>query len=167
MSLEEGWVALLARQLQMKESQPPYQVINASISGETSAGAANRLGELLSRHQPAVVVVELGGNDGLRGYPIKRLRANLLDIATRAETSGARVLLLGMEIPPNYGSRYTLQFRDSFARVADETGSALVPFMLEGIATQSALMQADGIHPRPEAQNLLLENVWPALEPLL
>ena len=130
-------------------------------------GAANRLGDLLSRHQPAVVVVELGGNDGLRGYPIKRLRANLVDIATRAETSGARVLLLGMEIPPNYGSRYTLQFRDSFARVADETGSTLVPFMLEGIATQSALMQADGIHPRPEAQNLLLENVWPSLEPLL
>ena len=165
MSLEEGWVALLARQLQ--GSHPDYQVVNASISGETSAGAASRLAELLSLHQPAVVVVELGGNDGLRGYPIKRLRANLLDIATRAETSGARVLLLGMEIPPNYGSRYTLQFRDSFAQVADETGSALVPFMLEGIATQSALMQADGIHPRPEAQSLLLENVWPSLEPLL
>jgi acyl-CoA thioesterase-1 len=165
MSLEEGWVALLARQLQ--GSHPDYQVVNASISGETSAGAASRLAELLSLHQPAVVVVELGGNDGLRGYPIKRLRANLLDIATRAETSGARVLLLGMEIPPNYGSRYTLQFRDSFAQVADETGSALVPFLLEGIATVSALMQADGIHPRPEAQSLLLENVWPSLEPLL
>jgi acyl-CoA thioesterase-1 len=165
MSLEEGWVALLARQLQ--DSHPDYQVVNASISGETSAGAASRLAELLSLHQPAVVVVELGGNDGLRGYPIKRLRANLQDIATRAENSGARVLLLGMEIPPNYGSRYTLQFRDSFAQVADETGSALVPFLLEGIATVSALMQADGIHPRPEAQSLLLENVWPSLEPLL
>jgi acyl-CoA thioesterase-1 len=165
MSLEEGWVALLARQL--RGSHPDYQVVNASISGETSAGAASRLGQLLSQHQPAVVVVELGGNDGLRGYPIKRLRENLLDIATQAETSGARVLLLGMEIPPNYGSRYTLQFRDSYSRVADQTGSALVPFMLEGIATQPALMQADGIHPKPEAQGLLLENVWPSLEPLL
>lgn len=165
MSLDEGWVALLARQLE--EDYPQLQVVNASISGETSAGAASRLPALLEQHQPAIVVVELGGNDGLRGYPIKRLRANLLEIAVQAETSGARVLLLGMEIPPNYGSRYTQQFRESFVLVASETDSALVPFLLEGIATQAAMMQADGIHPKPEAQRLLLDNVWPTLEPLL
>jgi acyl-CoA thioesterase-1 len=167
MSLEEGWVALLARQLQLKESQPPYQVINASISGETSAGAAARLPTLLQQHRPRVVVVELGGNDGLRGYPIKRLRDNLRSMAELSREAGAAVLLLGMEIPPNYGSRYTAAFRDSYATVAAETNSALTPFMLAGIATEPSLMQADGIHPTPQAQAQLLANVWPALGPLL
>jgi len=165
MSLEEGWVALLARQLE--QSPAPHLVVNASISGETSAGAAARLPALLRQHRPDVVVIELGGNDGLRGYPIKRLRENLRNMVTLSQQAGAAVLILGMEIPPNYGSRYTKQFRDSFATVAAQTDSALTPFMLAGIATDPELMQADGIHPRPQAQQQLLDNVWPALAALL
>ena len=165
MSLEEGWVALLARQL--AQSPTPHAVVNASISGATSAGAAARLPALLQQHRPSVVVIELGGNDGLRGYPIKRLRDNLRSMAVLSQQSGASVLILGMEIPPNYGSRYTRQFRDSFAAVAAQTNSALTPFMLAGIATEPELMQADGIHPKPLAQQQLLTNVWPALAPLL
>ena len=165
MSLAEGWVALLARQLEQLPT--PHAVVNASISGETSAGAAARLPALLQLHRPSVVVIELGGNDGLRGYPIKRLRENLRSMAVLSQQSGASVLILGMEIPPNYGSRYTTQFRDSFASVAAQTNSALTPFMLAGIATEPDLMQADGIHPKPLAQQQLLTNVWPALAPLL
>jgi len=165
MSLEEGWVALLARQLQ--ESHPDYGVVNASISGETSAGAAARLPRLLEHHKPAVVVIELGGNDGLRGYPVKKMRDNLRSMIEQSTAAEARVLLLGMEIPPNYGSRYTAQFRESFALVASETDSQLVDFMLDGIATNPELMQGDGIHPKPAAQPMLLANVWPSLEALL
>ena len=165
MSLEEGWVALLAGRL--AESHPGYQVVNASISGETSAGAASRLPALLEEHTPAVVIIELGGNDGLRGYPIKRLRENLRSMVEQSRAAGAQVLLLAIEIPPNYGSRYTDAFRTSFQLIADETESALSPFMLDGVATDRALMQADGIHPTVEAQSLLLANVWPHLEPLL
>ena len=165
MSLEEGWVALLARQLQT--SHPGYSVVNASISGETSAGAAARLPRLLEHHQPRVVIIELGGNDGLRGYPVKRLRENLHTMIAQSTAANAQVLLLGMEIPPNYGARYASQFRESFAQVAGETESGLVSFMLEGIATDPSLMQADGIHPKPAAQGMLLANVWPQLEPLL
>jgi acyl-CoA thioesterase-1 len=165
MSLEEGWVALLAAQL--AQEQLPYEVVNASISGETSAGAAARLPSLLERHRPRVVVVELGGNDGLRGYPVKRLRENLRSMAELSQQANATVLFLGMQIPPNYGSRYTSAFRDSFALVAEQTNSALAPFMLEGIAGVPTLMQADGIHPTPQAQQQLLTNVWPYLRPLL
>jgi acyl-CoA thioesterase-1 len=165
MSLEEGWVALLARQLE--ESHPDYSVINASISGETSAGAAARLPRLLEHHRPRVVVIELGGNDGLRGYPVKRLRENLRNMVELSAAADARVLLLGMEIPPNYGARYTAQFRESFALVAGETDSDLVHFMLDGIATDPKLMQADGIHPTRAAQVMLLANVWPQLEAML
>ncbi len=165
MSLEEGWVALLAGRL--AESHPGYQVVNASISGETSAGAASRLPALLEEHRPKVVIIELGGNDGLRGYPVSRLRENLATMAEQSQAAGARVLILAMEIPPNYGSRYTKAFRDSFATVAEQTGSTLSPFMLDGVATDEGLMQADGIHPTVSAQPKLLENVWPDLEPLL
>ena len=165
MSLEEGWVALLAGRL--AGSHPEYQVINASISGETSAGAAARLPALLEAHQPSVVIIELGGNDGLRGYPVARLRDNLADMAQQSKAAGAGVLILAMEIPPNYGSRYTKSFRESFTRVATETGSELSPFMLDGVATDEALMQDDGIHPTVQAQSLLLDNVWPHLQPLL
>jgi len=165
MSLEEGWVALLARQLEQAQSE--YQVINASISGETSAGGAARLPRLLEEHKPAVVILELGGNDGLRGYPVKRLRENLEQITRQSQASGAEVLILGMEIPPNYGSRYASAFRASFVKVAESTGARLSPFMLHGVATNAELMQADGIHPTAQAQPLLLESVWPQLEPLL
>jgi acyl-CoA thioesterase-1 len=165
MSLEEGWVALLERRLE--EQHPQYGVVNASISGETSAGAAARLPELLQQYRPEIVVIELGGNDGLRGYPVARLRENLLRMVELAQQSRSRVLLLGMEIPPNYGSRYTEQFRESFALVAQQTNAALVDFALDGIATDPSLMQADGIHPTTDAQSLLLANVWPRLEELL
>lgn len=165
MSLEEGWVALLQQRL--NETHPEHRVINASISGETSGGAATRLPALLQEHQPAIVVLELGGNDGLRGYPIKRLRANLMQMAQRSRASGAELVVLGMEIPPNYGRRYTQQFRESFAMVAQSNDGTLVPFFLDGIATDTSLMQADGIHPKPEAQPMLLANVWPTLKELL
>ncbi|MEE4192644.1 MAG: arylesterase [Halieaceae bacterium] len=165
MSLDEGWVALLAGRL--ADSHPDYQVVNASISGETSAGAAARLPALLEQHQPSVVIIELGGNDGLRGYPVNRLRDNLSAMAQQSQAAGAGVLILAMEIPPNYGTRYTKSFRESFTRVANDTGSQLSPFMLNGVATDPALMQDDGIHPTVEAQQLLLDNVWPHLQPLL
>ncbi len=165
MSLDEGWVALLAGRL--ADSHPNYSVVNASISGETSAGAAARLPGLLEEHQPTVVIIELGGNDGLRGYPVARLRENLADMARQSQAAGAGVLILAMEIPPNYGSRYTKSFRESFTRVAADTDSAMSPFMLDGVATDPSLMQDDGIHPTVEAQSLLLDNVWPQLEPLL
>lgn len=165
MSLDQGWVALLAGRIAQEHSQ--YQVVNASISGETSAGAAARLPRLLEFHQPVVVIVELGGNDGLRGYPVKRLRDNLRSIVDQASASGAGVLMLAMEIPPNYGARYSQAFRASFVKIANETGVALSPFMLDGVATDASLMQADGIHPTAAAQPLLLANVWPHLEPLL
>jgi acyl-CoA thioesterase-1 len=165
MSLQEGWVALLAGRLE--DTHPDTRVVNASISGETSAGAAARLPALLEEHQPGVVIIELGGNDGLRGYPVSRMRDNLTAMAQQSKAAGARVLILAMEIPPNYGSRYASAFRNSFGKVAEETGSALSPFMLDGVATTGELMQPDGIHPTVEAQPLLLDNVWPHLEPLL
>jgi acyl-CoA thioesterase-1 len=165
MSLEEGWVALLAGRLE--QEQLPYSVVNASISGETSAGAAARLPRLLKEHNPAIVVLELGGNDGLRGYPIKRFRENMQLMLTQSSESGASLLLMGMEIPPNYGARYTDLFRKSYTTLATETGATLVPFLLEGVATDPELMQADRIHPRAEAQAQLLNNMWPALFTLL
>jgi len=165
MSPEQGWVKLLERRL--AEEYPGHEVLNASISGETSAGGVSRLPRLLERHRPSLVIIELGGNDGLRGHPIGRLRENLETMIELSRASGAATLLLGMEIPPNYGSRYTRRFRESFQLVAERTGSALLPFMLDGVATERSLMQADGIHPKPEAQTILLDNVWPSLEPLL
>jgi acyl-CoA thioesterase-1 len=165
MSLEEGWVALLARRLELEH--PLYAVVNASISGETSAGAASRLPDLLLQYTPSVVVLELGGNDGLRGYPIKRFRQNMERMLNQSRDSGARLLLLGMEIPPNYGARYTDMFRNSYTTLASNSGAALVPFLLEGVATNAELMQGDRIHPSVQAQPLLLDTVWPFLEQLL
>ncbi|MFV8817440.1 arylesterase [Haliea sp. E17] len=161
MSLEQGWVSLLATEL------PDTEVVNASISGETTGGALRRLPELLERHRPDVVLIELGGNDGLRGYPIKTLRENLGSLATLSQEAGARVLLLPMHIPPNYGRRYSESFHQSYAEVADATDSQLAPFILDGIATQASLMQGDGIHPRPEAQRQMLDNVLPAIREVL
>jgi acyl-CoA thioesterase-1 len=157
MSLEEGWVALLARQLEQ------YRVINASISGETSEGALRRLPQLLQQHAPRWVIIELGGNDGLRGYPIDRFRNNLEAMVSLSRESGASVILLPMEIPPNYGARYTRDFRDSFVQVAQQADVWIAPFILDGIATNPSLMQADGIHPAVEAQPMMLENVLPAI----
>ena len=165
MSLQEGWVALLARRLE--QDHPHYAVVNASISGETSAGAAARLPALLDQHQPSVVVLELGGNDGLRGYPIQRFRENMQRMLNQSRDSGAELLLLGMEIPPNYGARYTDLFRSSYTKLADHSGATLVPFLLQGVATHPELMQADRIHPAIQAQVILLDNVWPYLKTLL
>ena len=165
MSLEQGWVALLEEQL--ADSHPEYSVVNASISGETTAGALRRLPALLAEHKPGVVVIELGGNDGLRGFPIRNFRANLQAMAEMSRAADAEVLLLPMEIPPNYGSRYTASFRESYPLVAKATGSVLGPFILEGVATDPTLMQADGIHPTVEAQAIMLDTIFPALAELL
>jgi acyl-CoA thioesterase-1 len=161
MSLEQGWVSLLARRL--GEEHPGTEVINASISGETTAGALRRLPTLLEQHAPALVVIELGGNDGLRGYPLGNLRRNLTQLVEQSRATGARVVLLPMEIPPNYGARYTSGFRESYSLVAGETGSGLSPFPLAGIATDPAMMQPDGIHPTAAAQPVLLERVLPTI----
>lgn len=160
-----GWVELLSRRLAAR--RPPWQVVNASISGETTAGGRQRIAELLARHRPAIVIVELGGNDALRGLDLTATESNLRDIVRSARRAGARVLVLGMMVPPNYGRRYGERFAAIFERVAREEKAALVPFFLEGVADRLDLFQADRIHPTAAAQPRLLENVWPALEPLL
>ncbi len=165
MDLEQGWVALLNDKLAAEGIA--YRALNASISGETSAGGWARLPPLLERHQPDLVIVELGGNDGLRGYPMTQLRQNLLRMGNAARVQGAQVLFLQMEIPPNLGPRYTTQFRECFEWAAHQTGGHWAPFILAGIATNDRLMQADGIHPTARAQPLILDNVWPSLLPLL
>ena len=161
----QGWVALLEQRL--NEEGFTHKVVNASISGDTSAGGAARLPALLTEHQPELVIVELGGNDGLRGQPPVQLQQNLAAMVQQSQKIGAKVLILGMQLPPNYGVRYTTAFADVFPKVANETGSALVPFMLEGVGGVPGLMQSDGIHPTAEAQPRLLDNVWPTLKPLL
>lgn len=162
---DEGWVALLQRRL--AEAGYPHTVVNASISGETTDGGLRRLPRQLSRHQPAVVILELGANNGLRGQPPARMRRELTEMVDAAQAAGARVLLLGMHIPPNYGPQYTQEFHDSFAQVARATGAALVPFFLEPIALDEDLFLDDRIHPNAAAQPALLDHVWPALAPLL
>jgi len=162
---EQGWVSLLGDSLRRLES--PYQVVNGSISGETTEGGLARLPKALETHDPAVVIIELGGNDGLRGYPTDVVRDNLTKMVELSLAGNREVLLVGMEIPPNYGPRYTRAFHDVYASVAEETGVPLVPFFLEKVALEPGLMQADGIHPTAEAQPLLLETLWDYLEPLL
>ncbi len=163
--VELGWVELLKTRL---ESQGyGYQVINASVSGETTAGGLARLPRALDVHHPKIVIIELGGNDGLRALPIAQMRANLAQMMDLAAVAGAKVVLVGMWMPPNYGPRYTEQFRSVYPDLAREKKSALVPFLLDGIALDAKLVQADDIHPTAEAQPTLLDNVWPALKPLL
>lgn len=165
MSLEQGWVALMDRELD--DIQPGYTIVNASISGETTAGGLRRLPALLTEHQPDIVVIELGGNDGLRGFPITSLRSNLLNMVKQAKAANAKVILVPMEVPPNYGKRYTDGFRESFIKVAKTTDSTLAPFILADVATNPQLMQADGIHPTIEAQALMLKNFLPTLLELI
>lgn len=161
----QGWVALLEKRLQ--DEGFDHQVINASISGDTSAGGLARLPALLAEHQPQVVIIELGGNDGLRGQPPMQLQQNLASMVEKSQQAGAKVLLLGMKLPPNYGVRYTTAFAQVFSDVAQAKQVALVPFFLEGVGGVPGMMQADGIHPNVTAQPVLLENAWPALQPLL
>ena len=162
---DEGWVELLARSL--AEAEYPHVVINGSLSGETTGGGLARLPQALDTHMPAVVVIELGGNDGLRGYPTDLVRNNLKEMVELSLARDAKVLLVGMQIPPNYGPRYTEAFFGMYETVASETGVPLVPFFLEKVALSPGLMQSDGIHPTAAAQPLLLETLWTYLAPLL
>jgi acyl-CoA thioesterase-1 len=164
----QGWVALLAGRIGREKL--PYQVVNASISGDTTSGGRSRLPALLQQHKPAVVVIELGGNDALRGLPLVSTEQNLVAMTRAAKSAGARVLLLGMQVPPNYGRKYTEDFNRLFATAAQAEQVALVPFFLAGVADGAdadAMFQADRIHPKAEAHPRMLDNVWPALRPLL
>ncbi|MDQ7986907.1 arylesterase [Pseudomonas sp. G34] len=165
MDTRQGWVHLLDERMRSEGFE--HQLVNASISGDTSAGGAARLPALLAEHQPELVIVELGGNDGLRGLPPSQLQQNLASMIDASRGAGAKVLLLGMRIPPNYGERYTTAFAKVFDDVAADKNVPLVPFLLEGVGGVDKLMQDDGVHPAVEAQPQLLENVWPTLKPLL
>ncbi len=162
---EEGWVTLLANKL--RNDQWPYRVVNGSISGETTTGGLARLPAMLDSYQPEVVILELGGNDGLRGLPLEILKSNMLIMISLIEEQGAEILLTGIQIPPNYGPRYTEPFYKLYEELAAEKNLALVPFLIEGIPQQPELMQNDGIHPRAEAQYMILDNVWVVLETML
>jgi acyl-CoA thioesterase-1 len=162
--VEQGWVALLRAKL--KQQGYGYEVVNASVSGETTAGGLARLPRALDLHHPAIVILELGGNDGLRALSLAQMRGNLARMIDLAAAAGARVLLLGMRIPPNYGPEYTAQFAAVYTDLAREKRVPLVPFLLQDIALTPALMQADGIHPDAAGQSRLLDNVWPTLAPL-
>ncbi|MDT9642241.1 arylesterase [Pseudomonas protegens] len=161
----QGWVALLEKRL--KDQGFNDRVVNASVSGDTSAGGQARLPALLAEHKPEVVILELGGNDGLRGQPPRQLQQNLASMIDSSQAQGAKVLLLGMQLPPNYGVRYTQAFSQVYSQLASEKKVALVPFFLDGVGGHPELMQADGLHPAAAAQGKLLENVWPTLKPLL
>jgi len=165
MRVEQGWVTLLQERL--TSSGYGYRVVNASASGETTGGALARMPRALDKHHPAVVIIELGGNDGLRGLPVRDVRSNLESLVRLSSRSGARVLLVGMRIPPNYGPAYTQAFHDIYSAVAASERVALVPFFLDGIALDDGLMQEDGMHPNAAAQPRLLDQVWPRLKPLL
>jgi acyl-CoA thioesterase-1 len=160
-----SWVALLEERL--KRERIDYSVANASISGDTSAGGRARIDAALARHRPTVVIVALGANDGLRGLPVAQMNANLAAIIERAQKSGARVLLIGMQMPPNYGPEYTAGVQKAVADLARRYKVALVPFMLEGFAEKREFFLPDRLHPNEQAQPLILEQVWPKLKPLL
>jgi acyl-CoA thioesterase-1 len=162
---KRGWVALLAERLQGE--RPDYSVVNASISGETTAGGVSRLPRALAQYKPAVVILELGANDGLRGLPVAEMKKNLAAMIGLSRKAGAKVLLVGMRIPPNYGPEYTREFDAAFADLARARKLALAPFLLEGMADDLRLYQPDRIHPTEAAQPILLENVWKALRALL
>lgn len=163
-----GWVALLEARL--SQQGIAAQVVNASISGETTSGGRTRLPALLQQQRPTHVVIELGGNDALRGFPVRSTQDNLDAMTKAAQAVGAKVLLVGMQVPPNYGKRYSEDFAAVFARVAQERKAALVPFLLKGVADRADArdwFQADGIHPQAKAHPVMLDNVWSGLKPLL
>lgn len=159
----QGWVALLQNKLNAETviTQNSYHIINASISGETSAGGLRRLPALIEQYSPFMVIIELGGNDGLRGYPLQRMKTNLQTMITESKKANAQVLLLGMQIPPNYGQRYSRQFADIYQQLKNENDIQLVDFFLASVGTEPSLMQKDGIHPTAEGQPIMLDNVWP------
>ena len=163
--VEKGWVSLLQRRL--VERGFPYRVVNASISGDTTSGGLSRLPAALELHRPAIVVLELGANDGLRGQPPMAMSRNLSRMIERSQQAGARVLLAEMRIPPNYGPLYAQKFQATFGELAQHYAIPLIPFLLDGVAGNPALIQDDGLHPRAEAQPRILDNVWAVLEPAL
>ncbi len=162
---EQGWAELLARRLQTQGYG--YAVVNASVSGETSSGGLQRLPRALELHRPAIVILELGANDGLRGLPLEAMRDNLAQMIRLSQTAGARVVLAGIRIPPNYGPRYGDQFAAVYPALAEQFRLPLVPFLLQDVALNPDLMQADGLHPNAAGEPVVLDNVWPHLKPLL
>ncbi len=165
MAEDDGWVALLDQKIQQENRR--YRVVNGSVSGETSTGGLERLPSMLRSYNPDIVVLELGGNDGLRGLPLNLLKNNLKRMVALIRESGAETLLSGIQIPPNYGPRYATPFYELFYQIAEEDKVAFIPFLIDGIPQQPELMQDDGIHPKPEAQPIILENVWTYLLPML
>ncbi|MEN8801077.1 MAG: arylesterase [Thiogranum sp.] len=165
MPVEQGWVRLLQQRLDTDHY--PYTIVNASISGDTTANALNRLPQALGRHQPAIVVLELGGNDGLRGLSTAEMKRNLAAMIQTVRQYGAEVLLIGVRLPPNYGPRYTQQFHAVYLELAKEYKLAVLPSLVDGVGTRNELMQADGIHPNSRAQPLIVTQVWQQLRPLM
>lgn len=165
MQTEQGWVALMAKKL--SPTYPDLKVVNASISGDTTSGGLTRLPKLIDRHQPDYIVLELAANDGLRGIPLKILKKNLSALIEMSRESGAKVLLVGVRLPPNYGPRYTKRFFESFEELATEYEINLVPFLMENVALNPSLMQADRLHPNAKAQPIILDNVWLELNKML
>jgi acyl-CoA thioesterase I len=162
---QEGWVSLLQEKLNAHHYA--FSVTNASISGETTAGGADKIQKTIQIHQPDIIIIELGGNDGLQGLNIESMYKNLTKILNTAHESKIKTLLVGMKIPPNYGIKYTKEFSNSFKRLAEEYQTAFVPFLLEGIGGNPLLMQTDGIHANAKAQPMILENIWPTLSSML
>lgn len=165
LSVEQGWVALMETKLEKKF--PECQVINASVSGETTAGGKSRLPKLLETHEPTLMILELGANDGLRGLPISVMKKNLIYMIEQAENQDTDTVLVGMQIPPNYGPSYSRKFAETFKEIAKEKDTELVPFMLEGFAQNPNAFQADGIHPNAKSQPVILNNVWPFVQKTL
>jgi len=165
LAVEQGWVQVVARRI--KASGLPWHVVNASLTGETTTGGLARIAEDLKRHQPSVVVIELGANDALRGLPVPGMRNNLEQIVRRVKQAGAEPVLVGMMIPPNYGIDYAAQFSGMYGALARKSGAAIVPFLLDGVAEKPELFQADQLHPTAAAQERIADNVWKVVEPLL
>lgn len=162
---EQGWVALTSEKL--KQQGHSYQIVNASVTGDTTYNGLYRLPDLLSKYRPAIVIIELGGNDGLRGMPLAQMESNLSQMIQQSRTMGVRVILAGMHIPPNYGKRYTEQFHAIYKKLADQYQVSRIPFLLDSVGGKSELMQADGIHPSADAQPVIVKTVWQVLEPML
>ena len=162
---QDGWVALLQQRLQQRRLD--YNVVNASISGETTSGGATRIDAALAQHKPAIVIIELGANDGLRGLPLKQMSDNLVKIIRASQKAGSRIVLVGMRMPPNYGAQYTDEFAKVFSDLAKQYKCALVPFLLDGVGNKRELVQDDNLHPTAAAQPVILETVWKGLRPVV
>jgi len=162
---QQGWVSLLQQRLE--DQHFPYKVINASVSGETSSGGLSRLSATLNEHQPNIVILELGANDGLRGLPLSVMKDNLAQMIEQSKRSGAKVLLIGMKIPPNYGPKYSQSFKQKYQQLSQELKVPRVPFMLQGMENRPELIQDDGLHPNVQGQPIILENIWPQLKLIL